>query len=95
MSTSQHYLCFAIVEGIIVICLRSSDNMERSSDEMDSMSVRSCYILTYTRRVSSEYNWILNVLPSKAGDIDVDYNQQGTDQGTLRDSKRDGLGVRC
>ena len=69
--------------------------MERSSDEMDSMSMRSYYILTYTRRVSSAYNWILNVLPPKAGDIDVDYKQQRTDQGTLRDSKRDGLGVRC
>ena len=45
--------------------------MERSSDEMDSMSVRSYYILTYTRGVSSAYNWILNVLPPKAGDIDV------------------------
>ena len=53
---------------------------------MDSMSVRSYYILTYTRRVSYAYIWILTVLPPKEGDIDVDYKQQRTDQGTLRDS---------
>ena len=69
MSTSKHYFSFALVEieEIIVICLRSSDNMERSSDKMDSMSVRSYYILTYTKRVSSAYNWILNVLTTKGG----------------------------
>jgi len=45
--------------------------MESSSDNMDSMSVMEL-LLTYTR-VSSAYNWILNVLPPKAGDVDVDY----------------------
>ena len=58
MCTSQHYLSFAIVkvEEVIIKPLYYM-LFKTSSDSIDSMSVMEL-LLTY-RRVSSEYNWIL------------------------------------